>query len=67
VVLTFTAPSPNQETDVLSQRNHACLLGILHSTLQRVDSAVIMKRQQLTTGHLLDACKKEERVFDNQQ
>jgi hypothetical protein len=28
VVLTFTAPSPNQETDIPSQRNRARLLGI---------------------------------------
>ncbi len=50
VVLTFTEPSPNWEIDVLSQRNHAHLLGILRSTLQCVDSAVITKRQQLTAG-----------------
>jgi hypothetical protein len=50
VVLMLTAPSSNQETDVPSQRDHARLLGIPCSTLQRVDSAVITKRQQLTAG-----------------
>jgi hypothetical protein len=50
VVLTFTAPSPNRETDLPSQRDRARLLGIPRSTLQRVDSAVITKSQQLTAS-----------------
>jgi hypothetical protein len=50
LVLMFTVPSPNHETDVPSQHDRACLLGIPGSTLQRVDSAVITKRQQLTAS-----------------
>jgi hypothetical protein len=55
VILTFSAPSPtrqstNRETVVPSQRDRARLLGIPRSTLQRVDGAMITKRQQLTSG-----------------
>jgi hypothetical protein len=48
VVLTFTAPLPNQSEDVPSRRQRACLLRIVPSTLDRVDGTMIIKRQQLT-------------------
>jgi hypothetical protein len=55
VVMSFSAPSPtrpstNRETVVPSQRDRAKLLRIPHSSLQRVDAAMITKRQQLTAG-----------------
>ena len=73
-ILAFSAPSPtrqstNRETVVPSQRDCARLLGIPQSTLQRVDGAMIMKRQQLTTGERViywALAKTKERVFDNQ-
>ena len=53
VVMTFSAPSPtrpstNRETVVPSQRDRAKLLRIPRASLQRVDGAMITKRQQLT-------------------
>jgi hypothetical protein len=50
VVLTFTAPLPNQSEDVPSRRKRACLLVIAPSMLDQVDCAMIKKRQQLTDG-----------------
>jgi hypothetical protein len=55
VVMSFSAPSPtrpstNRETVVPSQRDCAKLLRIPRSSLQRVDAAMITKRQQLTAG-----------------
>jgi hypothetical protein len=55
VVMSFSAPSPtrpstNRETVVPSQRDRAKLFRIPRSTLQRVDGAMITKRQQLTAG-----------------
>ena len=55
VVMSFSAPSPtwpstNQETVVPSQRDCAKLFRIPRSTLQRVDGAMITKRQKLTAG-----------------
>ena len=55
VVMTFSAPSPtrpstNRETVVPSQRDCAKLFRIPHASLQRVDGAMITKRQQLTAG-----------------
>jgi hypothetical protein len=49
-VLTFTAPSPNRSEDVPGRRKRARLLGIAPSTLDRVDNAMIKKRQQLRDG-----------------
>jgi hypothetical protein len=53
VVMSFSAPLPtrpstNRGTVIPSQRDRAKLFRISHSTLQRVDGAMIMKRQQLT-------------------
>ena len=54
VILVFSAPSPtrgqstNRETVVPSQRDHSKLFRIPSATLQRVDGAMITKRQQLT-------------------
>jgi len=55
VVISLSAPSPtrpstNRETVVPSQCDRAKLFRIPHSTLQRVDGAMITKRQQLTAG-----------------
>jgi hypothetical protein len=50
VPLTFTAPSPNREPVVPSQRASARLLGIAPSLLDCVDNQMIQKRQQLTAG-----------------
>jgi hypothetical protein len=55
VVMSFSAPLPtrpstNRETVVPSQRDCAKLFRIPRSTLQRVNGAMITKRQQLTAG-----------------
>jgi hypothetical protein len=55
VVMSFSAPSPtrpstNRETVIPSQHDCAKLFRIPRSTLQRVDGAMITKRQQLTAG-----------------
>ncbi len=48
VVLMLTVPSPNGGENVPSRRKRARLLGIAPSTLDRLDNAMIQKRQQLT-------------------
>ncbi len=50
VVLTSTAPSPNRDPVIPSQRTRACLLGIAPSLLDHVDDTMIQKRQQLIAG-----------------
>jgi hypothetical protein len=45
VVLMFTVPSPNGGENIPSRRKCACLLGIAPSTLDRLDNAMIQKRQ----------------------
>ena len=53
--MSFSAPSPtwpstNQETVVPSQSDRAKLFRIPRSILQRIDGAMITKRQLLTAG-----------------
>ena len=50
VILAFSAPSPQKTTSVPSRRDHARALGVLPSTLDRVDAHLIKKRRQLTTS-----------------
>ena len=50
VILAFSAPSPQKTTSVPSRRDRARALGVLPSTLDRVDARLIKKRRQLTTG-----------------
>jgi hypothetical protein len=50
VMLTFSAPLPDNVTGVPSQRDCARVLGMPHSTLATREKALIKKRWQLSAG-----------------
>jgi hypothetical protein len=50
VVLTFSTPSTNKTADTPSMRDHARIMGVPFSMLQRVKKSVIEKRRQLTAA-----------------
>ncbi len=50
VILAFSAPSSQKKTSVPIRCDRARALGVLPSTLDRVDARLIEKRRQLTTG-----------------
>ncbi len=69
VMLTFSAPLPEKVTGVLSQREHAPVLGMPQSTLATRENALIEKHWQLSTGKkgiywALTQCKKRYSKID---
>jgi hypothetical protein len=50
VVMTFTAPSPDKTVGIPSKHEHAHIIGVPRTTLQRIQKHVMEKGCQLTAG-----------------